>query len=677
PSTDRRPNPLTNLPTWHWPLGKPDESARNHKLDQLLPANPDVTTDREHTLNRLANSLVSFSGEEGRRGILSAYPSMSQGQVDGLLKVLEEAQKYFESLVEQSPDGVFNQFHQRFPEWAGIVLDDETAGWRRYLYAPLEGETLFAHAESWPHYWLGLAQGLMVRMGDQQAAERALERAKKRADPSELANLAERLLEPERPEETPEETWRWLEEQARRLAPDHDWLDFLIARRLLQAPEPDPDRAGQLLTPLLDNPPAAHHCNDLAVLILDKLPKLAAKTEPLLRRAIVLAPQDAHPWNNLGALLMQHLGRYEEAEAAFRQAIELDPKYALPWNNLGILLKNHLDRHQEAEAAYRQAIELNPKDADPWYNLGILLKNHLDRHEEAEAAYRQAIGLAPQDAHPWNELGLLHRTWQRDCEEAFRCFTEALARAAPDSLIAAYSRMNLGRLELIRGRPEETRRELGQALHLFDRQAGFQPYALWLAVALAEPASAENDPPLARSHAPAWERKGGRSSGQGFTTLERRGLAPTLERGSQTETGTDPDGTSIADLVERHTQKAKETLAKTQDPASEAARYLFIASLAAGAVDEALWRGIRSGLTTHEDRFDLIDALYLLAGLRPDLAPAAAQRVADLLALPAEQTDQFRDRPKPPDWLERYRPFAEGRSRGASDRPRFCRDTPQ
>jgi|GEM_PF-5861836 len=38
---------------------------------------------------------------------------------------------------------------------------------------------------------------------------------------------------------------------------------------------------------------------------------------------------------------------------------------------------------------------------------------------------------------------------------------------------------------------------------------------------------------LARSQALAWKRTYGRSSGQAFMTLERQGLAPTLERGSQ------------------------------------------------------------------------------------------------------------------------------------------------
>jgi len=93
-STSRRPNPLTNLPAWHWPLGRMDEQERTKKLDELLPANPAITTDREHLLNRLANSLVLFP-EGGKRGILDAYPSMSPGQIGGLLTALEGVEKVY------------------------------------------------------------------------------------------------------------------------------------------------------------------------------------------------------------------------------------------------------------------------------------------------------------------------------------------------------------------------------------------------------------------------------------------------------------------------------------------------------------------------------------------------------------------------------------------------------
>ncbi|MCA9705377.1 MAG: tetratricopeptide repeat protein [Myxococcales bacterium] len=105
----------------------------------------------------------------------------------------------------------------------------------------------------------------------------------------------------------------------------------------------------------------------------------------------------ARALNMLGNLLKNHLGRYEEAEAAYREAIERNPKYAAPWNGLGNLLKNHLGRYEEAEAAYREAIERDPSVAPPWNGLGILLQEHLGRYEEAEAAYREAIVRAPRE----------------------------------------------------------------------------------------------------------------------------------------------------------------------------------------------------------------------------------------------------------------------------------------
>ncbi|MCY2965941.1 MAG: tetratricopeptide repeat protein, partial [Planctomycetota bacterium] len=82
--------------------------------------------------------------------------------------------------------------------------------------------------------------------------------------------------------------------------------------------------------------------------------RLHELAEQAYRQAIALNPKDAAPWNNLGNLLQDQLGRYEESEAAYRQAIALDPKYALPWHGLGNLLQDQLGRYEESEAAYRQ-----------------------------------------------------------------------------------------------------------------------------------------------------------------------------------------------------------------------------------------------------------------------------------------------------------------------------------
>jgi Flp pilus assembly protein TadD len=145
--------------------------------------------------------------------------------------------------------------------------------------------------------------------------------------------------------------------------------------------------------------------------------------EAAYRKAIELDPKWASPWNNLGNMLLEHLGRPAEAEAAYRKAIELDPKWAYPWNNLGTVLQDHLGRPAEAEAAYRKAIELDPKYASPWHGLGNVLQGHPGRPAEAEAAYRKAIELDPKLAYPWNGLGNVlqgHLGRPAEAEAAYR-----------------------------------------------------------------------------------------------------------------------------------------------------------------------------------------------------------------------------------------------------------------
>jgi tetratricopeptide (TPR) repeat protein len=137
-------------------------------------------------------------------------------------------------------------------------------------------------------------------------------------------------------------------------------------------------------------------------------------------------PSTAREWFGMGWWLHEHLGRYDQAEAAYRQAITLDPKYAFSSNNLGLLLQDHLARYEEAETTYHQVIALDSNYAFPWNNLGNLLQNHLARYEEAEAAYRQAIALDSNYALPWNNLGLLLQDHLGRYDEAETAYRRAL-----------------------------------------------------------------------------------------------------------------------------------------------------------------------------------------------------------------------------------------------------------
>ncbi len=127
--------------------------------------------------------------------------------------------------------------------------------------------------------------------------------------------------------------------------------------------------------------------------------------------------------HNLGHL-RAHLGRYEEAEAAYREAIDLDPTDPYPWNGLGNLFAEHLDRHEKAEAAYRKSIRFDSKLALPWHNLGRL-KSLQRQYEEAERAYKKAIELDPRDADSWSGLATVQSRQGRD-QDARESYSRAI-----------------------------------------------------------------------------------------------------------------------------------------------------------------------------------------------------------------------------------------------------------
>ena len=72
----------------------------------------------------------------------------------------------------------------------------------------------------------------------------------------------------------------------------------------------------------------------------------------------------------------------------------MKPDYAEAHFNFGIILQE-LGKLNEAETSYTQTIILKPDYAEAHYNLGVTLQE-LGRLEEAEASYRQATVLKPE-----------------------------------------------------------------------------------------------------------------------------------------------------------------------------------------------------------------------------------------------------------------------------------------
>ncbi|MEO5375511.1 MAG: tetratricopeptide repeat protein, partial [Alphaproteobacteria bacterium] len=132
---------------------------------------------------------------------------------------------------------------------------------------------------------------------------------------------------------------------------------------------------------------------------------------------ITLAPDLAEAHGRAGVVL-EALGRQEEAEASLRQAAALDPEYGEWQGRLGALL---LDRGRDDEALVRfdRAIALKAVDAGLLINRGTLLGDR-GRYDEAMSDLRQACDLAPDRPEAYMAMGKVHG--KQHLAEAEACF---------------------------------------------------------------------------------------------------------------------------------------------------------------------------------------------------------------------------------------------------------------
>lgn len=135
------------------------------------------------------------------------------------------------------------------------------------------------------------------------------------------------------------------------------------------------------------------------------------------RRALVLQPDLAEAWSNLG-MLMEDDGLMDEALACYQKALRCDATLYAAQMNLATLLAQ-LRQFEVAEASYRRAISLRPDEPAAWSNLGAML-TCMRREDDALACLSHALNLRPDYDKARFNLGYL---WMRQGRwaEGFLC----------------------------------------------------------------------------------------------------------------------------------------------------------------------------------------------------------------------------------------------------------------
>lgn len=132
---------------------------------------------------------------------------------------------------------------------------------------------------------------------------------------------------------------------------------------------------------------------------LDKYHELALRE---FTTAIKLAPDYYKAYNNAG-IVVQKMGKLDEAEIYYRKALEIEPKYSDALENLGSILFAK-GKSDEAIAKYKESIDLNSKNSSAYYRLGEAL---LDKGNYSQAIkYLQtSLYLYPNSAPVHYNLG--------------------------------------------------------------------------------------------------------------------------------------------------------------------------------------------------------------------------------------------------------------------------------
>lgn len=126
-------------------------------------------------------------------------------------------------------------------------------------------------------------------------------------------------------------------------------------------------KAGELYAELERRYPPHHHARMMGAVLYYQRTSDPEPALDLLPQVILALPKWPDPRYNLGVIL-EGLGRFDEARARFEQVVDMDPNHHQAWVNLGNV-RLTLGDVPGALAAFAEALDIAPDDPLGQYNL--------------------------------------------------------------------------------------------------------------------------------------------------------------------------------------------------------------------------------------------------------------------------------------------------------------------
>ncbi len=159
------------------------------------------------------------------------------------------------------------------------------------------------------------------------------------------------------------------------------------------------------------------------------------KASEAYRKLLAADPFNHEAHDNFG-LLLQEIGKHEEAIEEHKKAILLKPDSAKAYNNLGFAYLNK-DRLSEAQENFERALRLDPYNQAAQNNLALVYLRQ-GSNEQAKNALIKLLGINPRHPHAHYNLALIYDE-EGAISRAVEHYRSFLEHAGADAVAGARS----------------------------------------------------------------------------------------------------------------------------------------------------------------------------------------------------------------------------------------------